>query len=88
MHSGDRPGAQRILREFVAPLAGIRDRRKGYAVAIIKAGLRTVGRDQGPVRPPLVDLLNSEMEMLEQLVARTATLVAPAPRGRPAPARA
>ena len=57
------------LRDFIMPYIGIRNRRKGYAVSIVKAGLRVVGRSAGPVRPPLIDLENCEMQELAQLVA-------------------
>jgi 5-dehydro-4-deoxyglucarate dehydratase len=46
----------------------IRNRRQGYAVAAIKAGVRQVGFDAGPVRLPLVDLTKEEEEMLQQLI--------------------
>jgi 5-dehydro-4-deoxyglucarate dehydratase len=85
MHDGNHAGARRILREFVGPLTKIRDRRKGYAVSIIKAGLRSIGRDQGPVRPPLLDLIDVETEMLGDLIARAATLVPAANRPEAAP---
>lgn len=58
------------LAEFVLPYIGIRDRRAGYAVSIVKAGLRAVGRDAGPVRPPLVDLTPEEFEELTALVEK------------------
>jgi 5-dehydro-4-deoxyglucarate dehydratase len=57
------------LREFVLPYIDIRNRRKGYAVSIVKAGMQVVGRPAGPVRTPLTDLDASEMEMLAKLVA-------------------
>jgi hypothetical protein len=50
------------LRDFVLPYIDIRNRRKGYAVSIVKAGMRAVGRPAGPVRTPLTDLDASEME--------------------------
>lgn len=56
------------LREFVLPYIDIRNRRKGYAVSIVKAGMRAIGRPAGPVRTPLVDLDASEMEALTKLV--------------------
>jgi 5-dehydro-4-deoxyglucarate dehydratase len=56
------------LRDFVLPYIDIRNRRKGYAVSIVKAGMRSVGRDAGPVRTPLTDLDASEMEMLGKLI--------------------
>jgi dihydrodipicolinate synthase/N-acetylneuraminate lyase len=39
------------LRDFILPLIAIRNRRKGYAVSIIEAGMNVIGRDAGPVRP-------------------------------------
>ena len=36
------------LREFVLPYIDIRNHRKGYAVSIVKAGMRVVGRSAGP----------------------------------------
>jgi len=60
----------RKLDEFVLPYIEIRDRRAGYAVAIVKAGLRAVGYDPGPVRPPLTDLTDSEFGELKALVEK------------------
>jgi 5-dehydro-4-deoxyglucarate dehydratase len=62
------------LRDFVMPLIGIRNRRKGYAVAIIKAGMKIVGRDSGPVRSPLTDLTDQDMADLETLVGKMKTV--------------
>jgi 5-dehydro-4-deoxyglucarate dehydratase len=57
------------LREFVLPYIEIRNRRKGYAVSIVKAGMRAIGRSAGPVRPPLTDLTSTELEELGELIA-------------------
>jgi 5-dehydro-4-deoxyglucarate dehydratase len=57
------------LREFVLPYLDIRNRRKGYAVSIVKAGMRAVGRPAGPVRTPLTDLDAGEIEALTKLIA-------------------
>lgn len=57
------------LREFVLPYIEIRNRRKGYAVSIVKAGMRAIGRPAGPVRTPLTDLDQGEMDMLAKLIA-------------------
>ncbi|MBV8436881.1 MAG: 5-dehydro-4-deoxyglucarate dehydratase [Silvibacterium sp.] len=56
------------LREFVLPYIAIRNRRKGYAVSIVKAGMRAIGRPAGPVRPPLTDLDAAEQEELAKLI--------------------
>jgi 5-dehydro-4-deoxyglucarate dehydratase len=57
------------LRDFVLPYIAIRRRRKGYAVSIVKAGMKAIGRDAGPVRPPLTDLDPAEVAELQRLIA-------------------
>jgi 5-dehydro-4-deoxyglucarate dehydratase len=57
------------LREFILPYIEIRNRRKGYAVSIVKAGMKAIGRPAGPVRPPLTDLTPAELEELTRLIA-------------------
>jgi 5-dehydro-4-deoxyglucarate dehydratase len=57
------------LREFVLPYIQIRNRRKGYAVSIVKAGMKAIGRPAGPVRTPLTDLTEAELQELTKLIA-------------------
>ena len=66
----DRDEVYRRLNEFVIPYLDIRDRTQGYAVSIVKAGLTAVGRPAGPVRPPLSDLAESEVDELRALIAK------------------
>lgn len=68
LRSGDTKTTDGILKDFFFPLTALRNRRKGYAVSIIKAGLEVRGRKAGPVRPPLVDLTGEEMAQLKALV--------------------
>jgi 5-dehydro-4-deoxyglucarate dehydratase len=71
----------REINEFVLPYIEIRNRGRGYAVSIVKAGCTVVGRHAGPVRPPLTDLTASELNDLRQLVAKLqARTAAPEPR--------
>ncbi|MEQ9329173.1 MAG: 5-dehydro-4-deoxyglucarate dehydratase, partial [Rhodospirillales bacterium] len=70
LRANDRDTMTEILTGFFYPYAKIRDRKKGYAVSIVKAGLRVIGRDPGPVRSPLTDLTDEEHRMLEPLVAK------------------
>jgi 5-dehydro-4-deoxyglucarate dehydratase len=56
------------LRDFVLPYIALRDRKKGYAVSIVKAGLRVVGQPAGAVRTPLTDLTEEETAMLAKLI--------------------
>ncbi|WP_028659192.1 5-dehydro-4-deoxyglucarate dehydratase [Nocardioides insulae] len=58
------------LSDFVIPYTQIRDRKNGYAVSIVKAGLRVVGGAPGPVRPPLTDLDAEETDLLTELVKK------------------
>lgn len=65
----DHEHVYRELRDFVLPYIEIRNRKKGYAVSIVKAGMRAIGRPAGPVRSPLTDLEASEIESLTKLIA-------------------
>lgn len=65
------------LREFVMPYIALRNRGKGYAVSIVKAGMRVIGKSAGPVRPPLTDLSEHELEELRALIEQ-ADAAAPA----------
>ncbi|MFJ4650986.1 5-dehydro-4-deoxyglucarate dehydratase [Nocardia sp. NPDC088792] len=64
----DREAVYARLRSFVLPYLDIRDRRPGYAVSIVKAGLRAAGRPSSRVRPPLTDLTADELTELTALV--------------------
>lgn len=72
LRAGDRATTDAILEDFFFPLVQLRNRRKGYAVSIIKAGLAARGRQAGPVRPPLTDLTGEEMDQLKALIAAVA----------------
>jgi len=69
LRGGDRARCEAILKDFFYPFMAIRSRRKGYAVAAVKAGVRLQGFDAGKVRPPLDDLRAEEEAMLEKLIA-------------------
>ncbi|MGF1621124.1 MAG: 5-dehydro-4-deoxyglucarate dehydratase [Rhodomicrobiaceae bacterium] len=68
VREGDKAVTLDILNRFFFPYAAIRDRAPGYPVSIIKAGMRIIGRDAGPVRPPLTDLTEEEHRMLKPLI--------------------
>ncbi len=65
---GDEARVDQLLRDFYYPLIDLRNRKKGYAVSIVKAGLRVIGRDTGPVRAPLIDLTAAEEAELKRIV--------------------
>ncbi|HZP19138.1 MAG TPA: 5-dehydro-4-deoxyglucarate dehydratase [Bauldia sp.] len=81
LKDGDRATVERLLAEFYLPLVRIRNRRRGYAVSLVKAGLRLTGHDAGRVRPPLVDLAPADEAELAALIARAAGLIEEAPIG-------
>lgn len=68
VRAGDSAAVYRRLAEFVLPYLEIRNRGKGYAVSIVKAGMRAAGRPAGPVRPPLTELRDEESAALAALV--------------------
>jgi 5-dehydro-4-deoxyglucarate dehydratase len=57
------------LRDFVLPYIAIRDNQPGYGVSIVKAGLESIGRSAGPVRPPLTNLTIGEQAQLDALIS-------------------
>ena len=57
-----------LMSRFFIPYLGIRNRRAGYAVSIVKAGARIAGIGCGMVRSPLVDLTSDEEDSLRQLM--------------------
>ncbi len=58
-----------LMKSFYLPLIELRDKKRGYAVSMIKAGAEIVGRGAGPVRSPLTDLDSAERETLRSLIA-------------------
>lgn len=72
VRAGDQAHVQEQLKRFVMPYIALRNRGKGYAVSIVKAGCRIVGRDPGPVRSPLTDLSPAEHDALRTLIEAVA----------------
>lgn len=69
VRTDDHATQHQLLREFFMPYLEIRNRMPGYAVSIVKAGAKLVGHDAGPVRAPLTDLKQDELERLQALIA-------------------
>ncbi|WP_333908251.1 5-dehydro-4-deoxyglucarate dehydratase [Primorskyibacter aestuariivivens] len=66
--AGDDATCEDMLRDFYYPFAAIRDRKTGYAVSAIKAGVSLRGFATGPVRSPLTDLSDEERDMMQKLI--------------------
>ncbi|MGW3297079.1 5-dehydro-4-deoxyglucarate dehydratase [Streptomyces xiamenensis] len=73
--TGDRDTADRLLDGFYRPLVELRDRGKGYAVSLVKAGVRLRGLDVGPVRAPLTEPTPAHVTELAALIERGLTLL-------------
>lgn len=74
--SGDTLLVQRLLAEFFEPLVALRDTVPGYAVSLIKAGVRLGGLEVGGVRAPLVDPPAEDIERLTDIIATGRAVVA------------
>lgn len=57
-----------MLKRFFYPFMALRARAPGYAVSLVKAGVRLRGFETGPVRAPLVDPTEAEEAELMALI--------------------
>ena len=75
--SGEFVALNRILDQLVIPMYELRNRRPGYKVSMIKAGMAMAGTPAGDVRPPLLSMDPGDLADLHKLMARH-ELLAPA----------
>ncbi|WP_210593273.1 5-dehydro-4-deoxyglucarate dehydratase [Streptomyces sp. GESEQ-35] len=68
--SGDDATAHRLLDGFYRPFVDLRAQGRGYAVALVKAGVRLRGLDVGPVRSPLHEPAEEHVKQLAELIDR------------------
>ena len=73
--AGDDRRREELLRGFYRPLVALRDQVPGYAVSLIKAGVRQGGLPAGGVRAPLVDPSPEHEAALADLLAQGRELV-------------
>jgi 5-dehydro-4-deoxyglucarate dehydratase len=59
---------QQYLNTFYKPLAELRDRKRGYAVSLIKAGVGVRSKTVGNARPPLVNPCEGEIQELRRII--------------------
>jgi len=74
--AGDDEGRRLLLDGFYDPFVRLRDESPGFAVALIKAGLRLAGVPVGGVRPPLTDPDAAQTARLAALIERGHRLAA------------
>ncbi|MFF8196075.1 5-dehydro-4-deoxyglucarate dehydratase [Streptomyces bobili] len=68
--TGDETTAHRLLDGFYRPFVELRAQGRGYAVSLVKAGVRLRGLDVGEVRPPLHEPGEDHVKQLAQLIER------------------
>lgn len=76
LNAGDGTRTDQLLKSFFYPFSEIRDRVPGYAVSLIKGGLTAIGRDSGPVRPPLTTATDFDIADLAGVIAKAERSVA------------
>jgi 5-dehydro-4-deoxyglucarate dehydratase len=57
-----------LMRRYVHPLYAIRDRMRGYEVAVMKSAMEILGMPAGPVRPPLTNCRPQDVEDIRKLM--------------------
>ncbi|MFD4504747.1 5-dehydro-4-deoxyglucarate dehydratase [Streptomyces sp. NPDC058457] len=70
LRDGDRATAERLLDGFYRPFVELRAQGRGYAVSLVKAGVRLRGLEVGEVRPPLHEPAEDHVKQLAQLIER------------------
>jgi 5-dehydro-4-deoxyglucarate dehydratase len=58
-----------LMAKYVHPLYAIRERMKGYEVAVMKTAMEILGKPAGPVRPPLANTRPEDVPDIEKLMA-------------------
>ena len=78
--TGDQAGVDQLVDGFYRPFVELRQRGVGYAVSLVKAGVRLTGLDVGPVRPPLTEPDPDHVKELARLVEAGRAVLAVAQR--------
>ncbi len=58
----------KLMARYVHPLYAIRDRAKGYEVAVMKEAMEILGMSAGPVRPPLMNCRPADVADIRELM--------------------
>ncbi|MES2795848.1 MAG: 5-dehydro-4-deoxyglucarate dehydratase [Bacteroidota bacterium] len=68
LREGDTQTVTEITQKFYIPLVRLRGKKNGYAVSLIKAGAKLIGRSAGDVRPPLTMPTEAEVAELQKII--------------------
>ncbi|MEZ4904877.1 MAG: dihydrodipicolinate synthase family protein [Spirosomataceae bacterium] len=75
LRAGDKQTVTNILQGFFIPFVRLRSKKNGYAVSLIKAGAKIIGRSAGDVRPPLTMPTAEEVAALEKIIQQAKGLL-------------
>ncbi|CAL9557180.1 putative 5-dehydro-4-deoxyglucarate dehydratase [Streptomyces sp. enrichment culture] len=70
LETGDDTTARRLLDGFYGPFCDLRAQGAGYAVSLVKAGVRLGGLEVGEVRPPLHEPADEHLKELARIIER------------------
>lgn len=70
LRAGEQATVTAIIKDFFIPFCRLRDRKKGYAVSLIKAGVALQGQSAGSVRAPLTMPTAMETAELEAIIKK------------------
>jgi 5-dehydro-4-deoxyglucarate dehydratase len=70
LRTGDVTTVEKLLDGFYRPFVELRAQGRGYAVALVKAGVRLRGLDVGEVRPPLHEPAGDHVKQLAEVIER------------------
>ena len=68
LRAGNKEMVATILRTFFIPFVHLRSKKNGYAVSLIKAGAKLIGRSAGDVRSPLLMPTSAEVDELKVII--------------------
>ena len=70
LREGDQATVAAITQKFYIPFVRLRGKKNGYAVSLIKAGAKLIGKSAGDVRPPLTMPTEKEIGELRSIIAQ------------------
>ncbi len=75
LREGNKEIVAKITKEFYIPFVRLRSKKPGYAVSLVKAGAKIIGRDAGDVRAPLTMPTPEETEVLAGIIRQAQRLL-------------
>ncbi len=73
--AGERDELHRLLAQQIRPLAKLREKRKGYAIAVVKEAMNMLGLSGGCVRAPLMPMSDEDRAELRKILTMVGLLV-------------